>query len=68
MESAGSDYRHIDGIYIAHGGHHRHDSFCYGEGSVDHDRKLEETWANFNVHGLTSHYFLPPCDLRKDAE
>ncbi|KAG8078035.1 hypothetical protein GUJ93_ZPchr0007g4822 [Zizania palustris] len=71
MESVISDYRYIDGINIAHGGHTAVTLFRYGEGSVNHKRKLEETWtveeADFNVHGLTSDYFLPPSDLKKDT-
>jgi hypothetical protein len=72
MESVISDYRHIDGINIAHGGQTAITLFRYGEGSVNHKRKLEETWtveeADFNVHGLTTDYFLPPSDLKKDAD
>eukprot|EP00267_Zea_mays_P027902 XP_008657199.1 uncharacterized protein LOC103636621 [Zea mays] len=72
MESVISDYRYIDGINIAHGGHTNVTLFRYGEGSVNHKRKLEETWtveeADFNVHGLTTDYFLPPADLKKDDE
>ncbi|GJN17583.1 hypothetical protein PR202_gb04662 [Eleusine coracana subsp. coracana] len=72
MESVISDYRHIDGINIAHGGHTAVTLFRYGEGSVNHKRKLEETWtveeADFNVHGLTADYFLPPADLNKDPD
>ncbi|TVU35014.1 hypothetical protein EJB05_16879, partial [Eragrostis curvula] len=72
MESVISDYRCIDGINIAHGGHTAVTLFRYGEGSVNHKRKLEETWtveeADFNVHGLTTDYFLPPADLKKDAD
>ncbi|KAG2600913.1 uncharacterized protein LOC120708143 [Panicum virgatum] len=72
MESVISDYRYIDGINIAHGGHTTVTLFRYGEGSVNHKRKLEETWtveeADFNVHGLTTDYFLPPADLKKDVD
>ncbi|CAL4947307.1 unnamed protein product [Urochloa decumbens] len=72
MESVISDYRYIDGINIAHGGHTAVTLFRYGEGSVNHKRKLEETWtveeADFNVHGLTGDYFLPPADLKKDVD
>ncbi|GJM93044.1 hypothetical protein PR202_ga09563 [Eleusine coracana subsp. coracana] len=72
MESVISDYRHIDGINVAHGGHTAVTLFRYGEGSVNHKRKLEETWtveeADFNVHGLTADYFLPPADLNKDPD
>ena len=72
MESVISDYRYIDGINIAHGGHTNVTLFRYGEGSVNHKRKLEETWtveeADFNVHGLTTDYFLPPANLKKDVE
>jgi hypothetical protein len=64
--------RCIDGINIAHGGHTNVTLFRYGEGSVNHKRKLEETWtveeADFNVHGLTKDYFLPPADLNKDVD
>ncbi|EEE55427.1 hypothetical protein OsJ_03556 [Oryza sativa Japonica Group] len=72
MESTISDYRHIDGINIAHGGHTAVTLFRYGEGSVNHKRKLEETWtveeADFNLYGLTTDYFLPPSDLKKDID
>ncbi|KAF0919199.1 hypothetical protein E2562_028482 [Oryza meyeriana var. granulata] len=72
MESVISDYRHIDGINIAHGGHTTVTLFRYGEGSFNHKRKLEETWtveeADFNLYVLTQDYFLPPSDLRKDTD
>ncbi|KAF7030853.1 hypothetical protein CFC21_042300 [Triticum aestivum] len=72
MESVINNYRHIDGVNIAHGGKTTVTLFRYGEGSVNHKRKLEETWtveeADFNVKGLTSDYFLPPSDLKKEGD
>lgn len=72
MESVINNYRHIDGVNIAHGGKTTVTLFRYGEGSVNHKRKLEETWtveeADFNVKSLTSDYFLPPSDLKKEGD
>ncbi|ONK64706.1 uncharacterized protein A4U43_C07F29030 [Asparagus officinalis] len=70
MESVIKDYRYIDGINIAHGGETAVTLFRYGEGSINHKRKLEEAWtieeADFNLWGLTMDCFLPPSDLKKD--
>ncbi|PWZ31577.1 hypothetical protein Zm00014a_026495 [Zea mays] len=62
MESVISDYRYIDGINIAHGGHTNVTLFRYGEGSVNRKRKLEETWtleeADFSVQCARPHHGL----------
>ncbi|XP_028549104.1 uncharacterized protein LOC110098954 [Dendrobium catenatum] len=71
MESIIDDYRYIDGINIAHSGRTVVTLFRYGEGSVNHKRRLEECWtieeADFNLHGLAMDYFLPPSDLKVDC-
>lgn len=70
MESVIKDYRYINGINIAHAGKTAVTLFRYGEGSINHKRKLEETWnieeVDFNLWGLTSDCFLPPADLKKE--
>uniref|UniRef100_A0ACD5VUM5 Uncharacterized protein n=1 Tax=Avena sativa TaxID=4498 RepID=A0ACD5VUM5_AVESA len=72
MESVINDYRHIDGVNIAHGGRTTVTLFRYGEGSVNHKRKLEETWtleeADFHVYGFNSDNFLPPSGLKKEGD
>ncbi|KAH0462826.1 hypothetical protein IEQ34_010401 [Dendrobium chrysotoxum] len=72
MESIIDDYRYIDGINIAHSGRTVVTLFRYGEGSVNHKRRLEECWtieeADFNLHGLAMDYFLPPSDLKVDCD
>ncbi|KAG0496243.1 hypothetical protein HPP92_000934 [Vanilla planifolia] len=72
MESVIEDYRYIDGINLAHGGRTVVTLFRYGEGSVNHKRRMEEVWsieeADFNLHGLNSDYFLPPSDLKIDND
>ncbi|PKA64407.1 hypothetical protein AXF42_Ash009629 [Apostasia shenzhenica] len=72
MESVIEDYRYIDGINIAHSGRTAVTLFRYGEGSVNHKRRMEEIWsieeADFNLKGLTMDYFLPPADLKIDND
>ncbi|PKU74410.1 hypothetical protein MA16_Dca003613 [Dendrobium catenatum] len=72
MESIIDDYRYIDGINIAHSGRNVVTLFRYGEGSVNHKRRLEECWmieeADFNLHGLAMDSFLPPSDLKVDCD
>ncbi|KAI0510625.1 hypothetical protein KFK09_011233 [Dendrobium nobile] len=72
MESIIDDYRYIDGINIAHSGRTVVTLFRYGEGSVNHKRRLEECWtieeADFNLHGLAMDSFLPPSDLKVDCD
>ncbi|XP_072952123.1 uncharacterized protein [Typha angustifolia] len=72
MESVIHDYRYVNGINIAHAGRTAVTLFRYGEGSVNHKRKMEEAWTieevDFNVWGLTMDYFLPPADLKKDQD
>ncbi|XP_078153991.1 uncharacterized protein LOC144549119 [Carex rostrata] len=67
-ESVISDYRNINGINIAHTGHTTGTMLRYGNGSVNHKLKVDETWvieeADFNLWGLTPEYFLPPADLQ----
>ncbi|XP_020592164.1 uncharacterized protein LOC110032757 [Phalaenopsis equestris] len=69
MESIVDNYRYIDGINIAHSG--RTVDTRYGEGSVNHRRRMEEIWtieeADFNLHGLAMDHFLPPSDLKVDC-
>ncbi|KAM0951383.1 hypothetical protein DsansV1_C03g0024981 [Dioscorea sansibarensis] len=72
MESVIEDYRYIDGVNIAHAGKTSVTLFRYGEGSVNHRRKMEEVWTieevDFNAWGLTVDYFLPPRDLKKELD
>ncbi|CAL9767089.1 unnamed protein product [Musa acuminata subsp. burmannicoides] len=70
MESAIRDYRYVDGVKIAHAGRTMVTLFRYGEGSVNHKRKMEETWTieevDFNLWGLSMECFLPPADLKEE--
>ncbi|KAJ3696179.1 hypothetical protein LUZ60_001556 [Juncus effusus] len=72
MESVIDDYRTINGIKIAHAGRTTGTMHRYGEGSVNHNLKMEEVWvideADFNLWGLTMDHFLPPSDLKRDEE
>ncbi|WOL07760.1 hypothetical protein Cni_G16508 [Canna indica] len=72
MESIIDDYRFVNGINIAHAGKTQATLSRYGEGSVNHKRKMEETWTieeiDFNIWGLSMDYFLPPADLKKDQD
>ncbi|OAY70939.1 hypothetical protein ACMD2_11509 [Ananas comosus] len=72
MESTIQDYRYVGGVNIAHAGRTNITLFRYGEGSVNHKRKMEETWTieevDFDVWGLTADYFLPPADLKKEQD
>ncbi|XP_031255032.1 uncharacterized protein LOC116113036 [Pistacia vera] len=67
-ESVMDDYRHVDGVNIAHGGRTRVRIFRYGEHSANHKREMEEKWkieeADFNIWGLTADYFHPPEDIK----
>ncbi|KAG1368645.1 hypothetical protein COCNU_14G011130 [Cocos nucifera] len=72
MESVIEDYRYVNGINIAHGGRTGVTLFRYGEGSVNHKRKMEEIWTieevDFNLWGLSMEVFLPPADLKRDQD
>ncbi|XP_010265833.1 PREDICTED: uncharacterized protein LOC104603487 [Nelumbo nucifera] len=72
IESVIDDYRSIEGINIAHSGKTSVTLLRYGEGSVNHKRKMEEKWTieevDFNVWGLTMDCFLPPSDLKKEGD
>ncbi|KAL0438561.1 UNVERIFIED_CONTAM: hypothetical protein Slati_2339100 [Sesamum latifolium] len=71
MESVLEDYRPVDGINIAHSGRTTASLYRYGK-TLKRKWKLEETWkieeVDFNICGLSSEYFLPPADDRKDNE
>ncbi|KDP44846.1 hypothetical protein JCGZ_01346 [Jatropha curcas] len=74
MESKIQDYKTIDGmINIAHGGRTSVTLFRFGENSESHSRtRMEEIWnieeVDFNIKGLSMDCFLPPSDLKKEAE
>ncbi|OVA17728.1 Protein of unknown function DUF620 [Macleaya cordata] len=73
MESLIHDYRHVDGINIAHAGRTTVSLFRFGENSESHSRtRMEEVWTieevDFNIWGLSMDCFLPPADLRKDLQ
>ncbi|XP_047975696.1 uncharacterized protein LOC125218136 [Salvia hispanica] len=65
LQSFLEDYRHVDGINIAHSGKTTASIYRYGK---THKKrwKLEETWSieeiDFNISGLSVDYFLPPAD------
>ncbi|KAJ6736737.1 LIPASE [Salix viminalis] len=67
-ESIMDDYRHVDGVNIAHSGQTLVTVFRYGEQSANHKREMEEKWkideVDFNIWGLTTEQFLPPSDLK----
>ncbi|KAJ9545803.1 hypothetical protein OSB04_025510 [Centaurea solstitialis] len=70
MESLIQDYRVVDGINIAHGGHMTVSLSRCGEKSESQSRtKMEEVWTieelDFNIKGLSMDCFLPPSDLKK---
>ncbi|XP_010257402.1 PREDICTED: uncharacterized protein LOC104597517 [Nelumbo nucifera] len=70
MESVIEDYRYIDGVNIAHSGRTLVTLYRYGDGSINHKRKMEETWTieevDFNIRGLSMDCFLPPANLKRD--
>ncbi|KAI3853352.1 hypothetical protein MKX03_021906 [Papaver bracteatum] len=73
MESLIQDYRHVDGINIAHAGRTTVSLFRFGENNESHSKtKMEETWTieeiDFNIVGLSMDCFLPPADLRKEIQ
>ncbi|KAI3939137.1 hypothetical protein MKX01_002005 [Papaver californicum] len=73
MESLIQDYRHVDGINIAHAGQTTVSLFRFGENNESHSKtKMEETWTieeiDFNIVGLSMDCFLPPVDLRKEIQ
>ncbi|CAL9758129.1 unnamed protein product [Musa acuminata subsp. burmannicoides] len=72
MESVIEDYRYINSINIAHAGRTMVTLFRYGEGSVNHKRKMEESWTieevDFNLWGLSTECFLPPANLKKEQD
>lgn len=73
MESLIQDYRTIDGVNIAHGGRTTVSLFRFGEDAESHTRtRMEEVWSveevDFNIKGLSTDFFLPPADLRKEDE
>lgn len=69
IESTIGDYRYVDGINIAHSGKTSALLYRYGE-ALHHKRKIEETWKieeiDFNICGLSTDYFLPPADLKRE--
>ncbi|XP_008785983.1 uncharacterized protein LOC103704470 [Phoenix dactylifera] len=72
MESVIEDYRYVDGVNIAHAGKTGVTLFRYGEGSVNHKRRMEEIWTieevGFNLWGLSMEVFLPPADLKREQD
>lgn len=66
-ESVMEDYKHVDGVNIAHSGKTNVTVFRYGEKSDNYKRVMEETWkideVNFNIWGLSMLSFMPPDDL-----
>lgn len=71
MESVLEDYRLVDGINIAHSGNTSASLYRYGK-TLKRKWKLEETWkieeVDFNICGLSTDYFLPPADVKKENE
>ncbi|EEF52553.1 uncharacterized protein LOC8288910 [Ricinus communis] len=71
MESVLGDYKYIEGINIAHSGKTITTLYRYGS-SINHKRKIEENWrieeVDFNICGLSTDYFLPPADLKRDQQ
>ncbi|TKY75144.1 hypothetical protein E2542_SST03910 [Spatholobus suberectus] len=71
IESMIEDYRHIDGINIAHGGTTVATLYRYGA-AHNHKRMIEETWTieevDFNIVGLSMDCFLPPSDSEREHE
>lgn len=71
IESMIEDYRHVDGISIAHSGKTVATLYRYGT-SHNHKRMIEETWkieeVDFNILGLSMDCFLPPSDLERDHD
>ncbi|XP_020273681.1 uncharacterized protein LOC109848538 [Asparagus officinalis] len=73
MESLIEDYRHVDGIKIAHSGRTAVSLFRFGETTDGHVRtQMEEIWTveevDFNIQGLSMDCFLPPADLQEEKE
>ncbi|XP_042431935.1 uncharacterized protein LOC122022427 [Zingiber officinale] len=72
MESVIEDYRYVNGVNISHGGQTAVTLFRYGEGSVNHKRKMEESWTieeiDFNLSGLSNDCFLPPANLKREQD
>ncbi|KAF3446300.1 hypothetical protein FNV43_RR11479 [Rhamnella rubrinervis] len=69
IESMIEDYRYVDGINIAHSGKTSALLYRYGE-ALHHKRRIEETWRieeiDFNICGLSTDYFMPPADLKRE--
>ncbi|CAK9150739.1 unnamed protein product [Ilex paraguariensis] len=69
-ESVIDEYKYVDGVNIAHSGKTFVTVYRYGEQSTNHKRELEETWkieeVDFNVWGLSSEFFMPPSDLKRE--
>ena len=63
------DYRHVEGIMIAHSGRSVVTLFRFGDTAMSHTRtRMEEAWAieevAFNVPGLSMDCFIPPAEIR----
>lgn len=71
MASVLEDYRHVDGLNIAHSGRTMTKIYRYGSKS-NRKWKIEETWRieeiDFDVCGLSMDCFLPPADIKKEQE
>ncbi|CAN4122822.1 unnamed protein product [Withania somnifera] len=71
IESTLKDYRHVEGINIAHSGNTAATIYRYGK-NIDYRAKVEETWRieeiDFNISGLSMDCFLPPADVNKENE
>lgn len=69
-ESVMEDYKHVEGVNVAHSGKTFVTVFRYGEHSANHKRQLEERWkieeVDFNVGRLTTDFFMPPSDFDKE--
>lgn len=74
MSSAVGDYRDVDGVMVAHSGHSTVSLSRFGdelkvESAIT---RMEESWVIedvvFNVPGLCPYSFIPPEEVRREAE
>ncbi|KAH7285609.1 hypothetical protein KP509_33G036700 [Ceratopteris richardii] len=68
IESSLTDYRDVEGVSLAHGGHSVVTLFKFRDEAMNHVRtRMEETWSieevAFDVPGLSTEFFIPPSDV-----